>query len=74
MAQKNDPRIAEALLALVPSDGSPIGNAALRDELSEELGREIEEYEYISMRDALIAQGLLVKGKGRGGSVRHGGR
>lgn len=72
MAQKNDPRIVEALLALVPADGSPIGNAALREELSEELGRDVEDYEYISIRDALIAQGLLVKGKGRGGSVRRG--
>jgi adenine-specific DNA-methyltransferase len=72
MAHKNNPRIAEALLALVPSDGRPIGNAALREELSEDLGRDVEEYEYISMRDALIAQGLLVKGKGRGGSVRRG--
>ena len=70
MAQKNDPRIAERLLALLPPDGTPIGNAALREELAEELGREVEEYEYIALRDALIAQGFLVKGKGRGGSVR----
>ena len=72
MAEKNDPGIAETLLALVPPDGAAIGNAALRDELAEELGREVDEYEYIAIRDALIARGLLVKGKGRGGSVRLG--
>jgi adenine-specific DNA-methyltransferase len=72
MAQKNDPRIAEALLALVPPNGASIGNSALREELADELGREVEEYEYIAIRDALVAQGLLVKGKGRGGSVRLG--
>jgi len=72
MAQKNDPKIAEALLALVPPNGASIGNSALREELADELGREVEEYEYIAIRDALVAQGLLVKGKGRGGSVRLG--
>jgi adenine-specific DNA-methyltransferase len=70
MAHTSKTQIAEQLLSLVPVDGTPVGNAALRDGLAEELGRDVDEYEYIAVRDALIAQGFLVKGKGRGGSVR----
>ena len=70
MTSTSKAQIAEVLLSLVPADGAPIGNGALREELSQELRREIDEYEYIAIRDALIAQGMLVKGKGRGGSVK----
>ncbi len=70
MAHKNKADIADELLALVPGDSAPVSNVALRQNLSQALGREVEEYEYATARDQLIAQGLLVKSKGRGGSVR----
>jgi adenine-specific DNA-methyltransferase len=53
-----------ALLALVPVDGSAIGNASLREQLG------WDEASYFAVRDELVAAGILEKGKGRGGSVK----
>jgi len=58
------------LMNLVPLDGRGVGNTALRQKLTENLGRDIDEAEYAATRDALVAAGRLVKGQGRGGSVR----
>ena len=64
---KNTPEAL--LLSLVPSDGAAIGNQALRDQfLAQASG--LTEADFDRLRDALIAQGVLVRGKGRGGSVR----
>jgi adenine-specific DNA-methyltransferase len=53
-----------SLLALVPADGSTIGNTSLREKLG------WDEAVYATVRDALVAAGHLEKSKGRGGSVR----
>ena len=53
-----------SLLALVPLDGSTIGNTSLREKLG------WDEDAYATVRDALVDLGLLEKGKGRGGAVR----
>lgn len=66
-------KIRELMLALVPADGSPIGNTTLRRELEARLaadGMSLSEEDYWQAHSALVAQGLLVKGQGRGGSVR----
>lgn len=70
MADKKAPADATVLLSLVPADGSPIGNGALRKALSDRLGRAVAEDEYESLREVWLSQGLLAKGQGRGGSVR----
>ncbi|PRD69392.1 site-specific DNA-methyltransferase [Malikia spinosa] len=65
--------IAETLLSLVPPDGSTIGNTALRREIESRLKAEglvSTEDDYWKVHADLIAQGQLVKGQGRGGSVR----
>ena len=56
----------DALLARVPVDGQTIGNGSLRVTLG------WEEARYEAARDALVAQGRLEKGRGRGGTVRLG--
>jgi type I restriction enzyme M protein len=56
-----------ALLARVPADGSTIGNGSLREAMG------WEEARYEAVRDALVAQHRLEKGRGRGGSVRRAG-
>ena len=53
-----------ALFARVPADGATIGNGALR----QALGWEVDRYE--AAKDALLADGKLLKGQGRGGTVR----
>ena len=67
------PDLSELLLSLVPADGSPIGNSALRREMEARLAAEgtaLAEQDYWQVQAALVAKGLLVKGQGRGGSVR----
>ncbi len=62
------PKLGEALLAAVPVDGSSIGNQTLFERLKAQFP-EISEEQLWAARDALIEQGVLVKGRGRGGSV-----
>ena len=58
-----------AILAAVPADGGSIGNQSLFEQLSSRFPS-LDEESYWQVRDALIAEGLLAKGRGRGGSVR----
>lgn len=60
--------LVEALLAAVPADGSSIGNQSLLERLRGQFP-ELAEEAFLAARDALIEQGVLVKGRGRGGSV-----
>tara|TARA_R110001583_G_scaffold195554_1_gene376083 strand:+ start:10831 stop:14082 length:3252 start_codon:yes stop_codon:yes gene_type:complete len=66
-------RLKAVLLSLVPRDGSPIGNTALRREAEARLlaeGLSASEADYWLAHADLIADGSLLKGQGRGGSVR----
>ena len=58
----------QALLAAVPADGSSIGNQSLLERLKGQFPQLTEEA-FWDARDALIEQGVLQKGRGRGGSV-----
>ncbi|WP_295915247.1 site-specific DNA-methyltransferase [uncultured Xanthomonas sp.] len=62
--------IRNALLELLPEDGTSQGNLKLRTQIAAMLGAEVPEDHYSAARDALVADGLLAKGQGRGGSVR----
>jgi len=53
-----------ALLELVPRDGATLGNIAARTRLG------WTESTYAAVRDALIASGSVVPGRGRGGTLR----
>ena len=67
------PPLKAALLSLVPSDGTTIGNAALRKEAEIRLlaeGFNVTEADYWGAHADLVANGSLIKGQGRGGSVR----
>jgi len=56
-----------AFLDRVPADGSTIGNGAVREALG------WPEDRYNAAKDALVANGTLLKGQGRGGTVRRAG-
>jgi hypothetical protein len=62
MARRPD---ADMLLDLVPEDGSFIGNGALLKSL-EKWGED----KYWTVRDRLLEEGQLERGRGKGGSVR----
>lgn len=60
--------LANLILASVPEDGSAIGNMALLALLRETMP-ELTDEAYGATKDDLLAEGLLGKGRGRGGSV-----
>jgi len=60
--------LTQALLAAVPADGSSIGNQTLLSRLQGQFAG-LSDEQFRAARDELIAQGALLKGRGRGGSV-----
>lgn len=60
--------LSDLIFSLTPEDGSSIGNGALVALLREQLPN-LTEDEYEAARDELIEEGLLERGRGRGGSV-----
>jgi hypothetical protein len=61
------------LLELVPKNGNTIGNGRVRPQLIERIKKDfgvtITEDDYWSIRDALVADGLIKVGRGNGGSI-----
>lgn len=67
-----DSRIRDAILAAVPDDGRTIGNKSLFRDVRARLdqaGQVTDDDAIEAARGRLIAQGVLAKGRGRGGSV-----
>lgn len=60
--------VRDLILQLVPADGSSIGNQALIAELRNHVP-DLDDADYHAAKDGLVAEGLLTKGRGRGGSV-----
>jgi len=60
--------LSNLILSLTPEDGSTIGNGAMMALLREQVST-LTDDDYAAARDALVDQGLLGRGKGRGGSI-----
>lgn len=60
--------VRDIILANVPEDGSAIGNLAMLA-LLREISPGLTNDEYDAAKDELVAEGLLGKGRGRGGSI-----
>lgn len=65
-------RLKALLLSLVPADGTGVGNQTLTDQFfvaakAEGLNATAKDYDHA--KESLVADGVLAKGKGRGGSV-----
>ena len=65
----HDPVLRALILEHVPKDGRSIGNKALLDALVAAAAFGVSEDDYKRVKDALVAEGLLATGRGRGGSV-----
>ena len=68
-------QLERLLLGLLPANGSTVGNGALLalwTHAAAQAGLTPDPDEFNPLRDALVARGLLVKGKGRGGSSARG--
>jgi adenine-specific DNA-methyltransferase len=73
MAYESDEGLSNLLLSFVPADGSTIGNQQLKkllDAAAKKSGTKLSDATFEALREALVSDGKLVKGKGRGGSVR----
>ena len=60
--------LTDLILALAPEDGSSIGNGAMLALLRERVSS-LTEADYHAARDALIDEGILGCGPGRGGTI-----
>lgn len=66
----SDTDLREMILAQIPADGASIGNIKMVNALKKAGNAGLEKKDYEEIRDQLIAEGVLVAGDGRGGSVR----
>ncbi|WP_238547853.1 hypothetical protein [Meridianimarinicoccus roseus] len=60
--------LTDLILSLTPEDGSSIGNGAMMALLRERVPG-LTDDDYAAARDALVDDGLLARGRGRGGSI-----
>lgn len=65
---QTDAQLRESILSLIPENGDTIGNVKLLKQLATQVG-EIPKADYERVRDAMVKDGLLGKGRGKGGSV-----
>ncbi|PNU20416.1 site-specific DNA-methyltransferase [Geothermobacter hydrogeniphilus] len=73
MSSETGQQLTELLLSLVPADGTSVGNKALErqfHEVAKQQNHTLFDGEFERLREGLIEQGTLLRGKGRGGSVR----
>lgn len=71
MADERQQELEQLLLALLPADGSFIGNGSLAKQLAVaalDIGRVVNDEDFAALRESLVQRGLIVKGRGRGGS------
>ena len=61
----NKKAVREVMLGLVPANGDAVSQARLRQTLEAKLGHEIDDESFASVRDALIDEGVLAKGRGK---------
>ncbi|WP_084861275.1 site-specific DNA-methyltransferase [Salibaculum halophilum] len=60
--------LTDLILSLTPEDGSSIGNGAMMALLRERVP-DLTDDDYAAARNALVDDGLLARGRGRGGSI-----
>jgi type I restriction enzyme M protein len=62
--------ITDAMIALIPEDGSRLANRELRTAIDSELEIALSDEQFKAAKDAVVAMGLAEKVKGPGGGLR----
>lgn len=62
--------ITDAMIALIPEDGSRLANRELRTAIDSELEIALSDEQFNAAKDAVVAMGLAEKVKGPGGGLR----
>lgn len=70
MAKPTIAEIRKAILKELAKDGTAVGNQSLRKRIAVRLDAKVKDEDYFEARDALVEEGKLETGRGRGGSVR----
>jgi adenine-specific DNA-methyltransferase len=65
----NIEQIKSLLLSLLPKDGSTVGNLSLKEQLRAQHQLEISDEEFDAARQSLLTEGVVGKGRGRGGAT-----
>jgi type I restriction enzyme M protein len=68
-ALEAEEELGNALMEILPSDGSTIGNQEARKRLSAWIGREIDDGAYSGAKERLLGMGKVRSGRGRGGAI-----
>src|SRR5713101_828327 len=72
--EETERQAANLLLSLMPKDGKRVGNTTLSEDFLEQAKKHLKENfgveVYWQVRNALIEEGKLERGRGKGGSVR----
>jgi adenine-specific DNA-methyltransferase len=64
----NKKAVREVMLGLVPANGDAVSQVRPRHNLA--VGHEVDDESFASVRDALIDEGVLAKGRGKAGPLR----
>lgn len=71
MARNKLGKYRKHLLEMIPSDGSTVGNTTLRWKFLQSFSKDgLSEDDYWEVRQILLNEGLIERGRGKGGSVR----
>ena len=62
--------VTDAMIALIPEDGSRLANRELRTAIDSELEIALSDEQFNAAKDAVVAMGLAEKVKGPGGGLR----
>lgn len=65
----NIEQIKSLLLSLLPKDGSTVGNLSLKEQLRTQHQLDISDEEFDAARQSLLTEGVVGKGRGRGGAT-----
>ncbi|OHY82027.1 site-specific DNA-methyltransferase [Marinobacter sp. AC-23] len=65
----NIEQIKSLLLSLLPKDGSTVGNLSLKEQLRTQHQLKISDEEFDAARQSLLTEGVVGKGRGRGGAT-----
>jgi type I restriction enzyme M protein len=66
--------VTDAMIALIPEDGSRLANQELRAAINNELGIALSDEEFNASKDVVVAMGLAEKVKGPGGGLKAAGK
>jgi hypothetical protein len=66
---KNFQRLEDAIIDLLPPDGTPVLNRVMRVMLARQLEQQIDAEEFFKARDALLATGRVGRLRGQGGQL-----